>query len=183
MAKTIYDIDNELQICDSAHIRTICGSPSDPTWAKYRKLAGVPRKAKRITMRQSYLLWVTANLYRNGERGLTRLKVTVIGNELLKVHPEMGDLMNTLAGGDGIEGRNLAQAISNLIGKEVSYRTLYRRGETLNLPKFQMNKRYSLEQVRRFAASFPERQSSGRRKRRTSKKKQQENEAPEAQRA
>jgi hypothetical protein len=179
MGKTIYSIDNELQICDSAYIRVLCGSPSDPTWAKYRRLAGVPKKAKRITLRQSFLLWTTANLYHNGERGLTRFKVASIANELLQVHPEVSDLMTTLAGGDGIEGRNLAQAISNLIGKEVSTRTLYRRGSALSLPKFQMNKRYSLEQVRRFAASFPERQP----RRKRAPKKRQEKEAPEAKRA
>lgn len=160
--RTIFDIDNDLRVCDSAHIRVVCGSPSDPTWRSYRRLIGVALKAKKLTLRQSYLLWIVASLYANGERKLTRPYVFGVASELLNYEPRIEDVMQRLTGKDGVEGRDLPDAISSLSDEGVSIRTLYRVGKKRNMPNFSLKQRYSPIQIRRFARAVRKRKKKPR---------------------
>ena len=149
--KSIFDLDNSARAYWSAEMRDRLGlsDTSSATWAKYRKLAGVPSQEKSLTQREVFLLWVISKASR--QRGLTRVAVIKAANLILN-----SDGFEVAA--DLPASQLSAEQARILVGKRlglsgpVSERTLYRWAQSPGIPPYSRRSAYSQWQIQRWIA-------------------------------
>lgn len=153
MTINAFDIDNTLRLCDSFQVRFVCGNPNGHSWAHYRRMVNIPARSRYLTKRQAFLVWVCANLYRNGSRKLETPKIIEAANELLKTHSKAAIAVMGYFGAERVEGCQLLELVEHLSGRRISKRTLYRKcneqRRDQTLPRFSTLQTYSTEQIRR----------------------------------
>lgn len=141
---TIFEINDTDAICDTAQVRQACGNPSNHPWLRYRQIVGIESHARRLTLKQAFLLWVCANLYKKGERKVTLARVYEVANKCLASEYEKFEQLKVLLGTEPIEGSRILEVIEYCHGKAPTMRTVYRK-----VKGFSTNKRYTAEQVRK----------------------------------
>ncbi len=155
---TVFDLNNSDRLCDSFQVRFVCGNPNGHSWAQYRRMVNIPARSRYLTKRQAFLVWVCANLYRNGSRKLTTTKIFEVANALLQTHQKAAIAVMGYFGAERVSGEQILELVEQHSGRRVSRRTLYRKcnGQTANTttPRFSTLATYSAEQVRRIVKTI-----------------------------
>jgi hypothetical protein len=152
----INQIDNIDRWCDSASVRKSCSFQvgkddiGHETWARWRSLCRVKEKAKKLTLRESFLLLACSDLHRLKEPKINYVKIVNAANLRLETDPQSVEQLKVLTAST-VKGSELPKVLKDLTGRSVTTRTLYRWGKKYkHMPKFCLSTEYSPIQLRLF---------------------------------
>lgn len=159
--RSVEDLDTVLAVHDSAVVRSVCGSPGDESWCRFRRSVEVPGKTRRLTDKQAFMLFVRSYWRKVcKEAGATYIKspasldvVKVADKWVQKVHADPTVLFEQILTANTFKGCDLPRVVEELTGKVRSERTISRACKRAGL-KYSRMARYGKSQIVKIVESL-----------------------------
>lgn len=149
------DLNRTNRRCDSRLVRQCVAiergrslTLSPETWARYRKLCGVPSKARQLTDREAFMLVVCAAMHKQGQR-VDKWRLTAECDRRLEQCADSASKIQRMTAST-IKAVELPNFLRQLTGRSLSLRTLYRWGQNPAMPRFSLEAEYNAAQLQRW---------------------------------